>query len=299
MTETKVKAAFEPHEVELPIEQISPQREVKAAFRRSQTYRQIAASLEHVGLVEPVVVFPRRPRDYLLLDGHVRIDILKSRGVDKVRAIFATDDEAYTYNKRVNSLPPISQHFMIMKALANGVTEERIAAALDVNLASIRRKRNMLDGICSEVVEILKTKNLTADAFAVLRKMKPFRQIEAAEHMLASNNYSVPFAKALLVVTRPELLLEPLSVKQLKADSEAAQILLERETESIVRDLQVVEESYGTDILALTVICGYVERLLANGRVERYLSKHQLDILSTLRSVLADTKHAGSPVIQS
>jgi hypothetical protein len=121
----------------------------------------------------------------------VRIDILKGKGVTEVRAIFATDDEAYTYNKRVNHAPPIAQHFMILKALANGLSEERIASALNVNVANIRTKRDLLDGICPEVIELLKTSHVTADAFAALRKMKPIRQIEAAEHMVASGTYSV------------------------------------------------------------------------------------------------------------
>jgi hypothetical protein len=154
----------------------------------------------------------------------------------------------------------------------------------------------MLDGICPEVVEILKTKKMGADAFAVLRKMKPFRQIEAAEHMVASGNYSLTFVKALLVVTRPELLLEPPPSKKLEANSKGAHLMLERETESIVRDLKAVEQSYVTDILALTVICGYVDRLLRNSRVEKHLNKHHPDILSTLHSVLADSKQAKSPV---
>lgn len=292
MSGPKIRLAFKQNEIVLNIASIVPQKEILPSFRRSQIYRQIAASLEQVGLIEPVVIFQRGPDDYLLLDGHARIDILKNRGIGEVRAIFATDDEAYTYNKRVNHAPPIAQHFMILKALANGVSEERIATSLSVNVANIRKRRDMLDGICSEVVEILKTQHVTADAFAALKKMKPFRQIEAAEHMTASGTYSVKFAKALLAVTRPEFLLEPLSTNQLEANSKAARVMFEQETESLVRDLKAVEDSYGTDILALTVICGYIERLLGNVRVERHLSKHQPDILNTLRSSLAETRAA-------
>ena len=56
-----------------------------------------------------------------------RLDILKSRGITAVRCLLATDDESYTYNKRVNYLSPIGEHHMILKALADGITEERIA----------------------------------------------------------------------------------------------------------------------------------------------------------------------------
>jgi len=131
---SRVKAAFNQQVVVLPVQNILTQREIQPSYRKSPTYLQIAASLEHVGLIEPVVVFPKGPNEYLLLDGHTRLDILKRRGVAEVRAIFASDDEAYTYNKRVNHAPPVAQHFMILKALKNGVSEERIAAALNVNV---------------------------------------------------------------------------------------------------------------------------------------------------------------------
>ncbi|HEU5407454.1 MAG TPA: plasmid partitioning protein RepB C-terminal domain-containing protein, partial [Nitrospira sp.] len=281
-----VNAAFKQHEFILPIESLVLQKEVKPAFRKSNTYKQIAASLEHVGLIEPVVVFPRAANDYLVLDGHARLDILKSNGVTQVRAILATDDEAYTYNKRVNHAPPIAQHFMILKALANGLNEERIAASLNVDVANIRKKRDMLDGICPEAIELLKTSHVTADAFAALRRMKPIRQIEAAEHMVASGTYSVKFAKALLAVTRPEFLLEAPSSKRLEATSKGARLMFEQETAFLVKDLKAVEASYGRDILALTVICGYFERLLGNERVQRHLVKYHQDVLNSVSSLI-------------
>ena len=51
--------------------------------------------------------------------------------------------------------------------------------------------------------------------------------------------------------------------------------MLEQETDFLVRDLKAVEDSYGTDILPLTVSCRYVQRLLENDRLERHLTKHQ------------------------
>lgn len=264
------------------------QREIQPSYRKSAVYLQISASLKHVGLIEPVVVFPREPNEYLLLDGHVRLDILKQTGKTEVPAIFATDDEAYTYNKRVNHAPPIAQHFMILKAIKNGVTEERLATALNVDVGHIRKRRDMLDGICPEAVDILRNSPVTADAFAVLRKMKPIRQIEAAEHMLASSTYTVLFARALLEVTRPELLVEMWASRKLDPKSGGTRVMLEQETDFLLRDLKAVEDSYGTDILVLTVSRRYIERLLGNNRVERHLSKHHPDILNTLRSLASD-----------
>ena len=51
-------------------------------------------------------------------DGALRLDILTRRQEGEVRCIVATDDEGYTYNKRVNHLSNIGEHYMILKALS-------------------------------------------------------------------------------------------------------------------------------------------------------------------------------------
>jgi hypothetical protein len=292
MANSKVKPAFNQQVVVLPIETIVPQKELSVEFRKGTTYKRISASLEHIGLIEPLVVYPRGPRDYLLLDGHARLDILKQRGVTEVRTIFAMDDEAYTYNKKVNHAPPVAEYFMMLKALSHGVSEERLAQVLNVSVSAIRQRRNMLDGICKEAVDILRNRDVSPAVFAYLKKMKPIRQIEAAEHMHATGTHTVRFAKALLELTRPELLVEVPSKRKptIEATSRAAQAMLEQETDLLIRELKAVEESYGTDMLTLSIACGYVERLLLNSRVEKHLDKHHPDILGELRTLLADVK---------
>ena len=290
MSIASVRAAFEKHVVMLPVGTIVPQKEITPGHRQGEFYRQLAASLKHVGLIEPLVVYPRSPGEYLLLEGHLRLEILKQAGVTEVKCLLSTDDEAYTYNKHVNHIPAIAQHFMLLEALKNGLTEERIAVALDVSLESIRIRRDMLNGICPEVVQILVHRHISPKIFAILRKMKAVRQIEAAEHMVASGTYTVPFAKALLTVTKSELLNVPVSSRRLQATSTAAQSMLQEENESLLKDLKAVEESYGSDILTLTVSCGYINRLLQNPKIERYLTRHQPDTLQALQKLLSEVK---------
>jgi RepB plasmid partitioning protein len=211
-------------------------------------------------------------------------------GVKEAKCLLSTDDEAYTYNRHVNHIPPIAQHFMLLEALKTGLTEERIAVALNISLEAIRTKRDMLNGICPEAVQILINKQVSPKVFSILRKMKPVRQIEAAEHMVAGGTYTVPFAQALLAVTKPEMLeCHSVSSKSLEATSTAARSMLEGENESLLRDLKAVEESYGTDVLTLTVACGYLDRLLKNPKIERYLARNHADILQTVQAILSDS----------
>jgi len=172
--------AFQNFIVSIPLAHIIPQSSISPEIRAGVAFRQIAASVREIGLIEPLAVFQRLENEYLLLDGHIRLDVLKDRGATEAKCILATDDESYTYNRRVNSIPPIAQHLMLLEALQNGLTEERIAKSLDVDISVIRRKRDMLNGICSEVVTMLKDFKLNANVFSVMKKMKPLRQIEVA-----------------------------------------------------------------------------------------------------------------------
>jgi len=282
--------AFQQYIVSISLDLILPQQELSVETRKSISYRYIAASIKEIGLIEPLVVFPRSATQYLLLDGHTRLDVLKARGDKSARCILTTDDEAYTYNRRVNAIPPIAQHLMLLEALRNGLSEERIARSLQVDVSVIRQKRDMLNGICPEAVGLLRDKKLNANIFTLLRKMKPFRQIQVAEHMIANSSYSVTFVKALLYATRPELLIDKARSPHGSNGSDASRNLLIQESEELLRGLKSLEDSYGKNALALTVCYAYVDKLLENTQVIRYLERKHKQTLDAIRFCRAQKK---------
>src|SRR5437763_12616906 len=125
--------AFQFKTLNLRPEQLIPRKHLSPTLKHSPKYRQIKASLRAVGLIEPLVVFPKANDQYLILDGHVRAAILTELAVPHILCLIATQEEAYTYNKRVNAINTVQEHQMILKALKSGVSEDRIAAALNVN----------------------------------------------------------------------------------------------------------------------------------------------------------------------
>ena len=69
-----VRAAFAPECILLAPAVISRLKEITVKLRKSIKYKQIAASVAHVGLIEPLVVYPTGPpHNYLLLDGHTTV----------------------------------------------------------------------------------------------------------------------------------------------------------------------------------------------------------------------------------
>ncbi|WP_248118583.1 plasmid partitioning protein RepB C-terminal domain-containing protein [Brevundimonas sp. EYE_349] len=282
-----VKIAFEQRVRLLPLEQILPSKMLTASVIDSVKYRRIAASVAEVGLVEPLVVAQVKPGStYTLLDGHVRLSILKEHGVERARCVVSSDDEAFTYNKRVNRLATIQEHYMIVRAIERGVSEEKLARALNVDIGSIRSRRQLLNGIHDDVAELLKDKPVGIQTFSKLRKMKPIRQLEVAELMVSANNFSASYARALLVTTKATDLVNP-QAKAVPGLSPEQIDRLQRELDAGSHDYHELEASFGDDTLVLVIAAGFLERLLSRPAIDAYLADAHPEMLQNFRSIVA------------
>lgn len=282
-----VAHGFEDDCVTLAVDALLPVKVLRTATKSSKKYQQITASIREVGLVEPPVVArdPANPGTFLLLDGHVRIEVLKDLGIEQVECLVSTDDEAFTYNKRISRLSPVQEHKMIRRAIERGVPEEKIAKALDINPQSVRRKVRMLNGICDETVAILKDKPCPMAVFEILRKMKPLRQLEAAELLVNANNYSVAYVSAILAGTPQTQLAEGAKPKRIKGITPEAMARMESELARLQESITSIQETYGQDHLHLTVVKGYLAKLLGNARVVRYLMQHRPEFLTEFQAI--------------
>jgi len=52
-----------------------------------------------------------------------------------------------------------------------------------------------------------------------------------------------------------------------KSSGAKSSLLLEETTDSLIGDLAVVRRTYGQDVLALTVVCRYLETLIQNAEL--------------------------------
>jgi len=283
---SQLKIAFETSSLRIPISQIEPLREVGERVKKSVKYSQIAASIKEVGIIEPPVVVrdPSDPERFHLLDGHLRVEISKEQGINAIVCLVATDDEAFTYNKRVNRLAIIQEHKMIMTAIEKGVPEERLARALNVNISSIRSRRRLLEGICPEAADLLRDKHVPINSFHEIRKLKPMRQIEAAELMVAMNRYTISYAQSLVAASSESQLIES-KKKKVKGLTPEQIARMETEAARLQREFKMIEQDYGVDHLDLVLAVGYVARLLSNARVVGYLAQCHPEILAEFQKL--------------
>lgn len=281
------KLGFERTTVRLPVSNILPLRAVPDNVKKSVKYAQIVASIKEVGIIEPPVVARDAGESdiFHLLDGHLRVEVLKELGIEAVVCLISTDDEAYTYNKRVNRLAIIQEHRMILTAIERGVPEERLARALNLNISSLRSRRRLLEGIAPEVAELLRDKHVPLNSFQELRRMSAPRQLEAAQLMVAMNRYTSSYARSLVAATPEDQLLKSRK-RKVVAGLTAEQIaLMEQEATKLQTEFKRIEKDYGADNLDLVLAIGYVSRLLSNARVVGYLARCHPKILSEFQKL--------------
>jgi ParB-like chromosome segregation protein Spo0J len=273
----------------ITLDALLPSKKVPDGAMTSRKFQQIKASIQEVGLIEPLAV--ARPDvfkdEYLLLDGHMRVLVLKELGETEAPCLIAKDDETYTYNNRVNRLSTIQEHYMLRRAIDRGVPKDRLARAFNLDISTIDKRVNLLEGVTAGAVLLLRDQQFNPEVARVLRKMRPERQVEVVELMIAANSVTVTYAEALLSATPPEQLSDnhrPPKIKQSVTPEQMAK--LEREMDKVQGQYQQAEHTFGADLIHLTVAKGYLGRLLKNEAVVRYLNQYQTEILSEFQMLV-------------
>lgn len=293
MTQSNLKAAFEFEGVTLSLDKLLPTRSLGDNLKTTAKQRALVASVREVGIVEPLSVFPTKGGRFLLLDGHARVEALRELGITEVLCLVATQAEGYTYNQKVNRIAPIQANRMILKALEAGVPEERIGKALNLAIQTVRSNRHLLQGVCAEAVDVLRDKQVARGALTLLKKVKPIRQMEIAEIMVAAGNYSATYARALVMTTAKDQLVDPENPKKIPGVKPEDLARLEHELRVQQKDFQLLDETYNEQVMALTLARGYLRPLLENARVVRHLSQHWREFLTEFQRIVESTALEG------
>ena len=116
-----------------------------------------------------------------------------------------------------------------------------------------------------------------------------------AELMVAANNYSISYARALLMATPDDQLKEPNKKKLIGGIGEEERQRMELELENLCRNMKTVAEDYGTNVVRLVVANGYVLRLLDNEHIASYLGRNQSDLIEQLQHITESiSAHTGN-----
>lgn len=281
------RLAFDLQPRTLAITALVPGRPLAPRRLAGRKYARILASIREVGIIEMPLVYPRPDGRYEIVDGHLRIEALNTLGVTQVRCLISDSPERFGPRGHYTKLSVIMEHTMIRQAIAQGVSPERLARALEVDVKSIQEKGNLLRDICPEAIRLLEKTAIGAKALRLLKRVVPQRQVDIAERMVAANNFSQAFCNGLVLATHHDLLVAPPPRKTAPSPTEYAELVkMQDELETLQRDLQVYDDTYGQNFLNLVVARGYLAKLLANERVRRLLTDRYPEIATAMQHIV-------------
>ena len=201
--------------------------------------------------------------------------------------IIANADEGFTYNARISRLPAIQEHKMISRAVKNGASLERIAAALNISTQGVKASLNLLVGISHEAVELLKDKPIPPKSLRLLKKVTAERQVEIARLMIDANNYHAGYAEGLVLVTHKELQVSADQPKKKKGMTAESIAKMEQEMETLESGMKAIAENYKENMFTLQTASTYIKALLKNTRVAKYLKAKHAEIATEFQNMAA------------
>jgi hypothetical protein len=121
---------------------------------------------------------------------------------------------------------------------------------------------------------------------AMFAHMSPARQVEAAELMIAMNDFRAYFARLLLAATPADKLVRSKRSKMFWGVSRETQQRIATESDLAERRFRIARQTYAADQFALTVAKGYISKLLRNDKVAGYLARYKPMTHETLETAL-------------
>lgn len=271
---------------DIPVARLRPLRERQV---RKQDAHRILSSIRALGLIEPLVVFPEG-EDFVITDGVQRYRSLLELGVETAPCIIGGQREAFTGNRMVNRVSPVQENRMIEKSLEE-LDEQAIAAALGLSGIGHRRKKTLLKRLHPEVAVALDQGTITRTCAIELTHVKPVRQQEILTAMKGYKDFSVAFARSLILKTPPAHREARRDRKHNPWDRSAQRKndLLKKLAEAEQKHdfYSRLYKQYTIDLLRLAI---YARSLLTNIRVREHLDQHHPEIVARFEAIIADAK---------
>lgn len=281
-----IKQCFDSHFQIYSVELLSQSRVLPINIKFSSKYKQILTSIAEIGLIEPVIIFINDDGTHKILDGHLRIEALKDLKIAHAHCLISPVDETYSYNKRVNRLTILQEQKMLQKAVESGVSIDKLCAVLGISSSTLNTRLRISDGIAKEALALLAEKNISQNVFDVLRKIKPYKQIEFVTTMVALNNFTRKFALSMLHALPPEHLIKKVNDDSGNKDIVKTLARLEKEMAALQVETQNIQNEYAENNLNLIIVKSYIAKILRSNDIIHWLYDNKIEYLEVLKQVL-------------
>lgn len=280
-----ISKCFDNYFYEFDVHELIYSRPLPVNVRTSMKFKQIAVTVSEIGLIEPVIVFIDNDGTKRILDGHLRVEVLKDLGVKKVHCLISSVEDSYTYNKRVNRITIVQEQKMLLRAVEAGVSVEKLCTALGVSIQTVQSKLRLSDGIAPEVLALLAERSVPQALFSLLKKLKPYKQIEVVDTLLSINNFTKKFVESMLHAIPPEHFVDACHAQEEPSDIRRQLERLEKELVSVQIETSKLDDEYSENTLKLVIVKGHLERILNRSDILHWLYDNHPDYLSVFKQV--------------
>lgn len=178
--------------VEIGVEEIKGHAWQSRSAISDEELEELAASIKAHGLVQPVVVRPRKDGGYELVAGERRWRACRALGMERMPAVVRACDDlsaaamALIENLQRENLRPLEEARAYKRLLEEfGLTQEELARRIGKSRAAVANSLRLL-GLTERTRELLESGLLTAGHGRVLAAVEdPVRQSEFAERAVA------------------------------------------------------------------------------------------------------------------
>lgn len=277
--------------MDIPMEDLVPVHERGINLDANRGFARILASIKAIGLIESLCVYPEGGK-YHILDGYLRYKACEKLGVRKVPCWIYKHKEAYTFDRMVNRLSPVQESRMLRTALKT-LDEATIAKVFGVRSLRYRLGTAILKLLHPSVVKALDGNLMSRKCAEEFSYVKHKRQVVMLKEMEKNSDYSLSFARALVLKTPESLRNESKQKKKGKnpwtRDPARNQELVARlEAAEKQHDFYTnLYRDYSTDLLRL---CIYVRKLVTSEKVREHMGRKHAEILGRFESILFETE---------
>jgi len=273
---------------DIPIELLVPLKEREINFKKHRGYKRIKSTIQMVGLLDPLCVYPENGY-YIIVDGYLRYMILKELGVRMVPCQIQQSKEAYTYNKMVNNLSTVQQSRMLRQSLGT-LDINTIEKTFGIKSLNYRLATTILKQLHPDVIEAVDKEIMTRRSAAELTNVNQERQQQILKEMKRTKDFSISFARALVIKTPPEMRSQNRKKKKpWVLESEKTKQLVEKfeETEKRYNFYTILYRQYTTDLL---ILCTYARTLITNEIIKSHLESNFPKILERFQMIVFETE---------
>jgi ParB family transcriptional regulator, chromosome partitioning protein len=275
------------HKKDIPFGELVPLNERNINLKSSRGYHRLLATINAVGLIEPLAVYPENGH-YVILNGYLRYKACEELKVATLPCIIYQDKEAYTFNRMVNNLSGFQERRMLHKSLEK-IDEKTVAKAFGMTTIRHRLAPNLLKDVHTQIAKAFEQDVISRTCVMEIAAVKPQRQLEILKEMKAKRNFGPTFLRALVLGTpeskrNPD---RPLRKPWVKDPAKRKALVTRLDEASKQHDFySALYRRYSADLLKM---CFHVRQLITNASLSAYLEEKHPEILGNLKQIIAET----------